>query len=63
MTSFNDFFSPSNGDENLDGMQELDGDYGCQSCPNQVNKAYFNDKSLEIIWYCKDSHRSSIVVG
>ena len=63
MTSFNSFFSDNTGGENVEDMQRLDGEYGCQSCPNQTSVAYFDEKSMQIIWFCKDEHRSSIQVG
>jgi len=61
MTKFDDFMKGSL--KEVKNLQELDGDYGCQTCDKQTPKAYFNEKELEIIWFCEDEHRSSIKLG
>jgi hypothetical protein len=62
MTKFNDFMN--NEPQNLpDDMQKLDGNYGCQQCDDQVTNAWFNERDLEIIWFCKEQHQSSIKLG
>ena len=62
MTKFNDFLN-AEPEENLADMQKMDGDYGCQLCDKQTPTAYFDEKKLEIIWYCNEQHRSSIKLG
>jgi len=61
MTKFDDFMKGSL--KEVENLEELFGDYGCQTCEKQTSKAYFNDKELEIIWFCEDEHRSSIKLG
>lgn len=62
MTKFDSFLNPEP-KENLDNMEKLEGDYGCQLCDKQTSVAYFNEKQLEIFWYCDEDHRSSIKLG
>jgi len=62
MTRFSDFMSDDPKDL-PDDMQRLDGDYGCQICDDQVTYAWFNERDLEIIWFCREKHQSSIKLG
>ena len=63
MTKFDQFFTADEPEENLDDMQRLDGLYGCQLCEKDTSVAYFNEKVMEMFWYCPDKHRSSQQFG
>jgi hypothetical protein len=62
MTKFDDFLNDELPEINPDDEQ-LDGNYGCQTCEKHTLIAHFNEKQLEIYWFCPEGHRSSIRLG
>lgn len=61
MTKFDDFIKPAM-NQNYN-YQKLEGTYGCQLCDKNTDTAYFDERTLEMFWYCADKHRSSVQVG
>jgi len=61
MTRFDDFFETAPGEAK--NLELIYGTYGCQQCEEYSEKAYFNESTGEISWYCPKKHKSGIVVG
>ncbi|NDB81307.1 MAG: hypothetical protein EB127_00950 [Alphaproteobacteria bacterium] len=55
-----DSFLKNNNEEDY---EELHGYYGCQTCPEDLFKAYFDEANNTIFWTCSEGHRSEIKVG
>lgn len=60
MSKFNEF---SNKKEEYKNFEKLFGLYGCQSCPEDLSEAWFDDRDRVIFWICSEGHRSEIKVG
>ena len=58
MTKFDDFMKGPLAE--VADCERLEGNYGCQLCEKQTPYAYFNEKEMEIIWFCEEEHRSTI---
>lgn len=48
---------------NPDAWEEMVGTYGCQSCDENVSRAFFNPEELKIVWFCSQRHESKIDLG
>ena len=44
-------------------LPTLMGNYGCQSCYEEVDVAYFDEPKGKMFWFCSEGHRSEISVG
>lgn len=44
-------------------LPKLIGNYGCQSCEENTDHAWFDDKKGIIFWFCSEGHRSEIKIG
>jgi hypothetical protein len=41
------------------GWEEVMGDYGCSSCDESSNVAYFNEAVGKMVWICPNKHETS----
>jgi hypothetical protein len=61
MPKFDDFMNSK--PKEVEDLKELQGTYGCQVCKEDTTTAYFNEKTMEIVWFCSEKHRSTIQLG
>ena len=47
---------PSN---NYEGWEEIVGEYGCSSCDESVDIAYFSEAVGKMAWVCSNKHETS----
>lgn len=59
MGKYNEF----NKEEDEENYEEILGYYGCQTCPEDLKRAWFDQKNGTIFWICSEGHRSEIQVG
>lgn len=53
-------FLNKKGKHDFTGWEELYGSYGCQSCDENVDTAYFDGESMTIMWVCTNNHESKV---
>lgn len=59
MPSLENFLGRSNW-RDWSGWEEMRGTYGCQSCEEDMDTAYFNPETLTIMWVCSKNHESKV---
>jgi hypothetical protein len=63
MPNLEDFLGKNEKKINPADWEEMSGTYGCQQCDADVNKAFFNQEELKIVWFCPQRHESKIELG
>lgn len=41
----------------------MEGTYGCQSCDENLDRAYFNADEMYMMWTCSQGHESKVQLG
>jgi hypothetical protein len=59
MPNLEDFVG-KNKKNRFEGWEVLEGDYGCQSCDEDMDHAFFNEDALMIVWVCPSGHESKV---
>ncbi|NBO22063.1 hypothetical protein EBU94_01810 [bacterium] len=59
MGKYNDFIKPL---KPKGTMHKMEGVYGCQSCDENVNMAYFDEHKGRLFWFCSEGHESEIKI-
>jgi hypothetical protein len=44
---------------NYEGWEEVMGEYGCSTCDESSNVAYFNEILGKMVWICPNKHETS----